>query len=370
MIYFDLYLFFVLINNITMASEVQQELLEEFPITYEKFLDRLTCIYGGSSSGKSVIIRNILKELQQHADEIIVICPSDPVNETYSKNGLVKKPLIHYKLTAKLVETIWARQEMKAAVYARANNMAVLESLFMKLNMPEVQKILNKAKMIKKATIDQIQEQYLDKAKVEKEKEIIDEKFTNFFKLIYHKHISENKEKLSDVQSLTADEKFSVKYIDFNPRLVLVLDDCTSDFTEKEIKRCAAFKELFFRGRHAKITTLIACHDDKNLESDLRKNAFCNVFTTPQAAFVYFKRGANGFDTQSTTKAINFSRMAFIGHQKLVFVRDQYKFYKMTAKLVEGFEFGSVMVNEFCRLITVEGSAKMDRSNEFYKFYA
>ena len=49
---------------------------------------------------------------------------------------------------------------------------------------------------------------------------------------------------------LTEDEKYSLMYLNFNPRLLLIFDDCSAQlkpFFNKEI-----FRMLFYQNRHSR----------------------------------------------------------------------------------------------------------------------
>lgn len=341
---------------------------DDIKITSDLILDRSAVIYGPSGTGKSKIIVDIMAVLNPHIDQIIIICPTDAQNGTYSKNDMVPTPLIHYKLDDKLLETIWARQEMLAAVYVRANEYTHLNSLFNRLNLANVKSVLEKAQITKAAKIAEAQEQYTDPSRARKVIEDIENEYNKFFILVYKRYISANKDKLSKM-SLSPDEAFTLRYLDFNPRLLLIFDDCTADFKKlKSQKSKAIMGKLFFQNRWAFTTVIIACHGDKNLESDLRTNAFLSMWTNEGAANVFFNHDTNGFTKETAKMVSRWAPQVFKGFQKLVYVRDHDKFYKYTADVHSGFKFGSAAVRSYCKKIKSEGLT-MDSNNEFYQYF-
>jgi energy-coupling factor transporter ATP-binding protein EcfA2 len=328
--------------------------LDELDVSYKLFLDKSTILYGESSSGKSTIIVAMLKELQPYAEQIIVISPSDRSNRTYS-SGIVPLPCIHYKITEKLLNDIWERQEALGAVYSRANEIAVLKRLFDRLNLEHVNKIISDVQKRQKEYENEIRNQFLDESTCIAKTEEMEKDFKKLTALIYKRYINENSARLMRMQ-LTEAEAFSLKYLNLNPRMILIFDDCSAQL--KAFKSHRVIQDLFYQGRHTFITPIIACHSDKNLDSELRKNAFVNIFTQEKSAHAYFHRGTNDFDKEDKKEADKCCKIAFshtAKFQKLVWIRLENRFYKFTAKLHPKFQFGSPIINEFCKMIQNDG---------------
>lgn len=340
------------------------EELETIKLDYKMLLNKSLTLYGASGSGKSAIIIDMLYHLSGHVSQILVYCPTDPSNRTYS-NGVVPTPLIHYEFNIEQIEYIWARQEMMASVYAKANDMKVLESLYQKLQLSDVNRMLAKIRESKVDNIREIKDTYFDermqKGKIAK----IEEKYKELITLIYKKYINDYRSRLSNAR-LTEDEQHSLKYLNFNPRLVLVFDDCASDI--KKYEKHPAVRKLFYQARHVHITLILACQDDKDIESSLRKNAFVSMFTTDACANAFFSRKANDFPRDMIKKvdklctALRWDKPYF---EKLLYMRQENKLYKLVADLHDGFQFGSVTVREYCKSIERNGAA-VDKNNPFY----
>jgi hypothetical protein len=322
--------------------------LQEFNINYKYFLDQSTLLYGETKTGKSSIMVDILYHLKPFVEQIIVISPSDPQNHTYDR-GVVPLPCIHYEITSELLNNIWERQNALAAVYSRANEPTVLKGLFDKITnngraRDEISQIYRKLKEYKAEIESTESEQSIMRSKVS----TMEKDCKELILLIWKRYISINMRHLRRLK-LSADEQYSLKYLDLNPRLVLIFDDCTPDM--KKFSSHPVMKKLFFQGRWAFITFLIACHTDKCIDPELKKNAFVSIFTEESCANGYFERQSNNFGKEAKERANNALRAAFTPmtkFQKLVWVREDKRFYKFTATIRDGFEFGGDILREYC----------------------
>jgi len=97
------------------------------------------------------------------------------------------------------------------------------------------------------------------------------------------------------------------------------------------VKESPAIKELFYQGRHIYTTIVLGTQADKEIDSEIRKNASISIFTTPQDVTGAFARGSNAFPdrdkrrAQLCCNAIFSPGLASSSHdtyQKLVYVRD------------------------------------------------
>lgn len=337
--------------------------IQELDFSYKRFIDRTTLLFGESGTGKSFIIDDILFQLMPHVDQIIVVSPTDRQNNTYGK-GTVPLPCIHYTITAKLLDDIWERQNALAAVYTRANKPETLRSLFNRIadnvSKASINTINEKLRKYKEEVIAGSAEEGTAKTKMTE----MESDCKRLIILIFRRAINQNREKLS-CMSLSADEQFSLKFLNLNPRLVLIFDDCTDLL--KKFKSHAVMQKLFYQGRWAFITALIACHTDKALDPELKKNAFVSIFTEETCAHAYFERKSNDLDKEAKSRAYAACKVVFTPlakFQKLVWVRDEKKFYRFTASSHPSFQFGSPYIWEYCKHIQAEAGA-MNSDNKF-----
>ncbi len=341
---------------------------EEIELHKDLFLDKTTCIYGGSNTGKSVVIAAILYLLRLVVPQILVVCPTDRENRTYSKK-MVPLPLIHYRLDEDLLRRIWKRQEALSQIYAKVNEESILRRLFEKLQMRDINSVLQKAQYAKVETIKKLEEQYLDQVVRTKKIEEIESRYKEFFTMMYKTYVIRNRSVLSKM-NLAPEEMFAIKHIDINPNLVLVLDDCSAELSKIKSKEGKyLLEQMFFQGRHVHITILIAVHDDTMLNSELRKNAFLNIFTQDLAANTYFERKSNGFTRKIVKQVSEWTPIVFTGFQKLLYIRNEAKFYRFTAEKKDNFCFGSELIRDYCNRIQMDEN-QVDNSNEFLKYFA
>lgn len=338
--------------------------LQEFDINYKYFLDQSTLLYGESKTGKSSIMIDILKHLKPFVEQIIVISPTDPQNHTYDC-GIVPLPCIHYEITSELLNNIWERQSALAAVYTRANDPVVLKSLFDKITnngqeRDAISQIYRKLKEYK----SEIESTETDPSVIRAKVSSMEKDCKELIVLIWKRSINSNARYLCKLR-LTPKEQYSLKYLDLNPRLVLIFDDCTPDM--KKFSSHPVMKKLFYQGRWSFITFLIACHTDKCIDPELKKNAFVSIFTEDSCAFAYFDRPSNNFDKESKERAKKALKAAFTPmakYQKLVWVREDKQFYKFTATIHDEFKFGGDILREYCSRCQATKSA-IETNNKF-----
>jgi hypothetical protein len=325
--------------------------LPELDLNYDRFLDKTSILYGETGTGKSFVMVAILAELKPHVDQIIVISPTDRQNHTYDK-GIVPLPCIHYTISAQLLDDIWDRQEALASVYTKANNPKVLCALFGRIkNSHKACSIISDINSKLRTYEKEVREVDYNELSIRGKIEDMEKECKRLIIHIYKHYINENRRYLEELE-LCADELYSLRFLNLNPRMVIIFDDCT-DLLRK-FKTHRVMQKIFYQGRWALITALIACHTDKALDPELKKNAAVSMFTGEAAANAYFERPSNDLDKAAKTAARAAVRTAFTPlatYQKLAWVRTEKKFYRFTAIKHEDFKFGSPILWEYCRQI-------------------
>lgn len=325
--------------------------LEEIKLSASLFLDKTSIFLGGSDTGKSTVMRDVLYELNEHIKQIFVICPTDPANQTY-ESGLVAKPLILYDLTDAWLWAFWQRQEELMEVYKTANDLGILESLFFMVAGPQERESL----AIRKRNVE------IAKNSKSAGAEELDDLFDNYRRKFYKAVIEQYTDQFAHKQ-LTDVQKLAVKYLHINPRIVLVFDDAT-DILAK-FKDHDVFKKIFYQGRHYLITILIAAHDDKAFDTGIKKNAFNYVFTDIKSSRSLLNKASFGASTADKKRADAAITSAFTEkapYQKMLYTRLKDAYYRFTAtKRAATFQFGGNSINEYCR--TIEKPRSTDLSN-------
>ena len=358
--------------------------LPRLEIVPARFIDKTVALYGPSKTGKTVIIKNILKELSDSIEQVLVIAPSEPSNRSYE--GFVDPQFIHYRLYMadpanpkkddgakgglRFLDAVWNRQEMMAAIYTRANEPDVLAKLYDRLPRSAKSEGQSYIDMIidKKAkATDRVQRQYaLDSGKQAAKVKEVDDNFKKMLVLLYKKFITPHYEDLWAMDSLTENEKYSLIYLTFNPRLLLIFDDCAAQlkpYFNKEV-----FRKLFYQNRHSFITVVICCQDDTDLPANLRKNAFISFFTEPIICVSNFERTSNQFSKPTKAFVGDVAPVVFRGNRKLAYIREddsRQHFYHVEFPFPKPFRFGSSASHELCDSVQSE-EVSMDKENPFY----
>lgn len=356
----------------------------QLQFTPSMFLDKTTVIYGPSKTGKTVQVKNIMKTINGFCDEILVVAPTEPSNGSYV--GYVDAPLVHYRLwladpsnpkkedgvkgSLRFLEYVWKRQEMKAAIYTRANNLTTLSKLFARIpgrERADGTKYLSLLARKRSRVIEHVAEQYADdRGKQNDKRKEVNDKFKQMVILVYKKYIVPFFEHILGQEDLSEDERYSLVYISFNPRLVIIFDDCAAQL--KPLFQKEVFRLLFYQNRHSFITPIVCCQDDTDMAVNLKKNAFVSIFTEAIVAASFFERVTNKFPKPTKRFVAELLPELFRGHRKLAYIREDdahQNFYYTDVPYQPPFKFGSSAVQELCAKVKAEGPV-FDRENPFY----
>jgi hypothetical protein len=344
------------------------------------FLNKSVIFYGPSGSGKTKAIYNYMYIMYDIFPTVFVFAPTENQKGDFGQH--VPIPLIFEEFGVKEVRNIYLRQKAATSIYNNANNLKVLHNLFIRVANGKAVQFQKKLILLKEKAKHQTAGLYSDssvrKAKIEEIEDLFKYKLIRFYKKIIGPHIRK-----LQTQELSKEEKFAIKYLNFNPRTLIVFDDATTELLEliKEGKKKVKgeitkdgeiIKHFFFKGRWASITHWYAFHDDNKLDTDIRKNAFYSVFCDKQVALAFFQRTANSFTTVEKKRAetvINavFDEKTAPKWAKLVYSRMEKKFYYLVADDVpDNFQMCSHAVRKYCAQI-VKKESGMDMNNPFSK---
>lgn len=341
-------------------------------------MDKTIVIYGPSGTGKTIIIKNIMGILDGHIEQVFVVSPSEPSNCAY--DGFVKSPLIHYRMfiedpenpkkddpkkgMLRFIDAIWKRQEMMSNIYKRANKMDTLMNLYMRLPTRVKKDAMKYIQLINSSRVSA-----LDMVTSEDKKKEINSKFKKMLVMIYKKYIIQDYESLYKSKDLSDDEKYTLRYIVFNPRLLLIFDDCAAQL--KAAFNTEQFRRLFYQNRHSSMTICLSCQDDTDLCANLRKNAFISFFTEPIVTVSNFTRGSNQFPNTVKQYINNVVKDLFQDYRKLAYIREdatQQQFYYIKFSIPPTKLFGSQALHELCDEVKNDGNT-MDTENPYFKVF-
>lgn len=326
--------------------------LQWFEKDASNYLDLATIIYGETGTGKTTIITEIMYLLKPYIPTIFVISASNDSNEAYT--GIVPPRCIKTSVKKEWFISFWSRQEQIMQIYKIVNNIKNLYSVFIKIANQKYINIANKITQAAQNKIRLLESNNLPYAKKRSQRNnIIKRQNTELIKL-YKSAIRQYKKQLL-LGPLTQIQKNVVKYLDLNPRALIVFDDVTEffkiwiNFFKGKDSSQNPFNSMLYRGRHVGITIIISTHNDKAITPELRKNSRVSIFTRGASAICHFEKHTNGYSKNERKKINTIVSDLFEcdnnenkTYQKLVYVRESTKPFKyMVADIYPEFRMGS-----------------------------
>jgi hypothetical protein len=215
-----------------------------------------------------------------------------------------------------------------------------------------------------------------DFGKKKEEEDAIVMKRDSRLKQIYKTIIKKNIDRLN-ASLLTEEEKYCIKFINFNPHMMIVLDDCAA-YVSKWGKN-ETINRLFFESRHIYVTSFYTMQDDKKLETGIRKNTYLNVFTDANCAISFFINVANSFskDEKKTANLIANSifqpnEYGIPNYKKMIYCRkdttNKFRYILVDKQYVMGtFRMGSQYLWDLCERIPEDDhKTTLSKDNQFY----
>ena len=269
-----------------------------------------------------------------------------------------------------ILEKLWKRQEMAVEIWSKANDIDTLMRLFDKVADTAAQRTLEEMERVKENQMD----------KVRKSNDTIDIKKSNMVSIdtLYESarrktikfYIRKYYPKLMSMRfDATSDEGIALKYLYFNPHMVIIFEDMGAAL-KKEAKN-KTLQELFFQGRWKFITSFFLFQDTTNVPPALRKNAFIKIFCAQECVISYFNAKNNGIGgkTRKITEIIGdkiFSKTPGCDNfKKLVYIRESAnKIQYGIADVHSKFEMGSPHTRDMGEKI--ENEESIDTENDFY----
>lgn len=325
--------------------------LQFLDLGVKTFLQKIILLYGETGSGKSVIIRNLIRILTMGdvVPVVVVIAPTDDSNSMYT--GIVPKQLIFHRPTVELLESIYARQEYVSALYKTVSERANLKRVFDMCDDRNAVMLERNINLIADNALSSLRGMKDGFAR-ERERDQIEEGRNMRLKELYKDIIKKNRDNLlANKARLTEDECVVVEFIELNPNLLLILDDCASD---KAWQKSEVVCKLFYQGRNYYFTSVISFQGDKDLSPNIRRQGHIAMFTTPESATAYFTTKTNGYSKEHIKRAEKIIGKIFASsegpsHIKLVTIRgspDPFRIF--TAKKYDKFDTCDPYVREFC----------------------
>jgi len=267
---------------------------------------------------------------------------------------------LHPKITKPLLQGIIKRQQESMKRHEIVNRLDNLIALFNKINTNR--ELTRYAKDIIRISSEHIkiaQLSGMEYPKIRASTEKIKESSNNQLRKVYKEGIRGSSFPKS---RLSIRERIIIQYLDHNPYMMLVMDDCAAQL--KTLSKCEELLELFTTVRHLGMTIIIAIHNDTNLVPQLRNSAFNSIFTDEDSVGVFFSRGGSttGLSKDKKKQALETAKIIFKeedtidNYKKLVFSKHKIKtgknqwsqFHYAYVDIYDDFKVGSPHLWNLC----------------------
>ncbi len=317
------------------------------------FINKNTIIYGRTGSGKTTIVRDIMKILQPHFFNVFVVCPTMSSYDNYIPSN-ARLDTMDFKF---LDETI-QRQTKATAIYNNIQKYGI--RVIEKYGTSEEKNIIANVKFRYEDKEAELNKHGIDPRQREVRMQILQDNYNRRLRDV-SQHIFEGmRQELSKMripafrssltfrnQSLTEMSFDIIRFYDINPKLLIIFDDVTGNFKEyeriKSQNNSPLFKDLFTKGRHINITTILTCHNDTAISPEIRGAVHVNIFAFQDSIDLFFERKNNTLVNVSNA-AKYFKDEIFrdkTSHYKMIYDRDISKFFAYKAQTHPLFQLGS-----------------------------
>jgi hypothetical protein len=345
-------------------------LIPKYDKSIYNFLNKSSVFYGPSDTGKTVLINDFMYRMKHLFPRVVVFAPTN--HEKHDYDGIVPTGLIFEEFTLENIKELYEQQRAAASVYNNANDLKVLHGLFKKVATRKSTHHLEELLKMKKRALIDVEKNSKDVAELKKKrgevKDLIKSRLIDFYKSVIKPH----KEKFVNNKNLNAREKLAIKFLDYNPHILVIFDDAQEEIKafirEGKKNNDNVIKNFFFKGRHAKITHFYAFQDDSGIDPDIRKNAFNSFFTHPSTAIHFFNTASNGFSPYDKKKAATCLEEIFSEENderfcKLVYTRGGKNMFQYTiADVHDDFKMCSKLVRKYASMVARDES-EIDVSN-------
>lgn len=332
--------------------------LPKYTMETNSILNKSICIYGSRGSGKSIICKDIMYKLKDDIPIAIVFNSTEASNTFFS--SIVSKPFLYDKVELKILDDIWKRQERITEIYKKVNNIDTLYKIIKKLDLEKMNKTIDKIDEKQEDIANELEDKIVNDNELLIEMNKLNDKFKDVKLSILKKYVLEIKKQIKKniiiKDSLSREELDIIKYVDINPNLVLVFDDCAAEL--KKHNKTDTLRKLFYQSRHVNITFIITAQDEIDLDASLRKNANISILCDCNCSIGFFERTSNAFSKKIKNTTKDISDIIFGSNHintKLIYNKDSdNKLMWYIAKLRDNFSFGSKYILEFANKIITD----------------
>jgi energy-coupling factor transporter ATP-binding protein EcfA2 len=336
-------------NNIV----INNKNLPPFDIKIEKLLNKSIILYGSRGSGKSVLCRDLMYILKDSIPVAVIFNTTEKSNNCFS--SMVPKPFLYDKVDLDMLNVIWKRQENITEIYKKVNDEKVLISILKKLNLTKALDVFDKINQEQDNIANNLQEKIKSDNEFYNEFNKLKNKFNKLKMTILKEFIVSIRKKIKKNEvnkTLLNNEDIDIiKYINVNPNLLVVFDDCAAEL--KKYTKSDTLRKFFYQSRHVNLTFIITAQDEIDLDASLRKNVNVTILCDANCCNGFFERSSNSFGKRMRQYTREISDFIFTNNMskniKLVYDKDNSNNQVMwhMANIKGDFLFGSKTVMSY-----------------------
>lgn len=248
------------------------------------FYNKSIAIYGGSGTGKTTFLKNILHSLKPQLNQVHVICPTNIMNGTY--DGIVRSMMIDSKITKEKISNIISRQVILKKYASQFTDLVFIKEHII----PHIPNISARyEKLFTYASPEELKE--FSEKYAHAVNDIVRDLCATIDQPIYDNIINSVSE-----QNVVIVERIKniLRYKgNFKTGSVIIVDDATEDLKEclgKTKGFNKEFADLFTTCRHYNITLIVLVHSYTVLPPMQRQNIHINCFTDTSTFSQFFTK--------------------------------------------------------------------------------
>lgn len=308
--------------------------LERRVLRKEDVINKSFVVYGGSGSGKTRVVRDLLDLIVDEVSEIWICSQTEPTNNIYKNHGF-PATVIQGNITEEWLRSIWDRNEVRVQMAAYGNNEKNLKSIFdilcEKCDGSRWRKAIDGIAAKHAEAVEEIMNgDYND----DERKSKISEKDASLSTMrikIYKGFIRQRTDYIDEVwDKLTSEERKCYENINTKCNIVVIADDCTSDFKNFKTKTGAqTLNKYAFQCRWNGITIIFTCHMPSAMEKSIRTGAMMSIFAGEDVLSSFVSNVDNGIkkyekEINAVAKNMKFGSPEW---QKILYARLEGNFY-------------------------------------------
>lgn len=294
--------------------------ISQYKPNKNEFLNRMTVLFGGSGTGKTVTAKYILMNaLKNHLTAAFLFSATEIQNGDFK--GMIPNACIYHDLDYDTLCAIVDRQKAMVEMYKRSQDVDVLKHLYAKYPDSQINEHIKKQLHL----YEKLKRKYND-IEDENEKlrrlEQLDLQCEERMREIYKVGIRFNLERYRKSDKLDDVQKLTIEWIDVPPpRVAIIIEDFGEMLRQFSPAKFPVFASLFTKARHYYITTIINVQDDTFLNKNLRNNVHNTIFTNGTCAAAYFSRPGMPHHLK---KFINAHHQTFFNdHRTLIYFKEK-----------------------------------------------